>query len=130
MFQRTSYVDNIHVKSISYSSIFQIGDSHYIYQLSRAIAVQREAEIYYDNEGEFSNYRVFTQPIHFEPIDEPISIQQHQLHPIIKVNNMNITGLSSSSMLNIGSSKHLSLEARVKHIRQIFPKENEHNSNS
>ena len=29
--------------------------------------------------------------------------------------------MSSSSLLHVGNSKHVSMEARVKHIRQLLP---------
>ncbi|WML32114.1 spore germination protein GerPE [Neobacillus sp. OS1-32] len=121
MLGRTSVVDKAKVFIVSYSSIFQIGDSHYIYKLSRALAVQREAEIFLGDEGNFAAFQTFTRPISPPPIDESISIAHHHLSPIIKVNNINIIGISSASMLNIGNSHHVAMEARIKHIRQLLP---------
>lgn len=126
MLQRTSCVDNIKVEIISFSSLLQLGDSCIINGLSRAIAVQREAEIAYGNEGDFSSYRVFSEPIPFQPLDEPISIVRHNPIPMIKVNKIGIIGMSSASMLHVGNSKTVSMEVRVKHIRQLLPESNEH----
>jgi spore germination protein PE len=122
MLQRLSYVDHVNVKIVSFASILQIGDSQIINKLSKALAVQREAEVFYENEGNLSEYRVFNEPISFLPINESISFVRQNINPIIKVNHIDITGISSSSMLNIGSSRHISMEARVKHIRQLQPR--------
>ncbi|WP_462408937.1 spore germination protein GerPE [Neobacillus sp. Marseille-QA0830] len=120
MLQRTSCVDHIQVKLVSFSSTFQIGDSWFINQFSRAIALQREAELFFGSEVNFSNYRVFTDPIPFEPIDEQVTFIRHNTPPLIKVGNIDITGVSSSSLLHVGNSGHIYSEARVKHIRQLL----------
>jgi spore germination protein PE len=85
---------------------------------SRALAVQREAEEFYGNEGNFSSYTVFTKPIPLPPITEEISIITHNDNPIIKVNKIDIIGISSSSILHVGNTRNVSMEVRVKHIRQ------------
>ena len=72
MIQRTACVDKIKIDSVSFSSILQIGDSEEIRALSRAIAVQREAEIFFDNEGNFASYPVFSEAIPIQPINESI----------------------------------------------------------
>jgi spore germination protein PE len=125
MFHRTSCVDQIYVNTISFSSFLQIGDSSIINGFSRALAVQRETDTFYSNEGNFSAYRVFSKPIPFTPVHEPFSYQTFNDHPIIKVGKIDVLGISSSSLLHVGNSKHISMEARVKHIRQLLPRENE-----
>lgn len=122
MLQRTSYIDNMNIKVVSYSSILQVGDSCIINALSRALAVQREVETDYGNEGNYAAYKVFSEPIPFTPINEPISFRSHNLNPIIKVNKLNVIGFSSASVLHVGSSQNISMETRVKHIRQLLPR--------
>jgi spore germination protein PE len=85
------------------------------------LAVQRETELFYGNEGNLYNYRVFMEPIPFLPITEPFTYFRQNPNPLIKVNEINIIGMSSSSLLHVGNSKHVSMEARVKHIRQLLP---------
>jgi spore germination protein PE len=121
MQQRTSCVDTINIKTVSFASTVQLGDSCIINGLSRALAVQRETELFYGNEGNLSNYRVFREPIPFLPITEPFTYFRQNPNPLIKVNEINIIGMSSSSLLHVGNSKHVSMEARVKHIRQLLP---------
>jgi spore germination protein PE len=125
MLQRTSCVDSIRVNIVSFASILQIGDSCLINGLSRALAVQREAEIFYGYEGSFSAYPVFSEPIPFQPIYEPFSFFPHNENPLIKVKKIEIIGISSSSVLHVGNSRNVSMEARIKHIRQLLPERHE-----
>jgi spore germination protein PE len=125
MFQRTSIVDAIKVRSVSIASTIQLGDSRIINGFSRALAVQREAEVFFGKEGNFSSYPVFSDPIPFQPLTESLAYSTHHFNPSIKVQNIDITGVSSSSLLHVGNSEHISLEARVKHIRQLLPTEEE-----
>lgn len=121
MLQRTSCVDTIDIKIVSFSSTVQLGDSCIINGLSRALALQRETELFYGNEGNLSPYRVFSEPIPFLPITEPFTYSRHNPNPLIKVNKIDIIGISSSSLLHVGNSGHVSMESRVKHIRQLLP---------
>lgn len=125
MLQRTSCVDNINIKVVSFASLLQLGDSKVINSFSRALAIQREAESFLGNEGNFANYSVFSEPIPLPPIREEFSYHAHHLNPIIKVKNIHVTGVSSASILHVGSSRHVSMEVRVKHIRQLLPRKNE-----
>lgn len=121
MLQRTSCIDTINVKTVSFASTVQLGDSCIINGLSRALAVQRENEVFYGNEGNLSSYRVYSEPIPFLPINEPFSYTRHNPNPLIKVSKIDIIGISSSSLLHVGNSRHVSMEARIKHIRQLLP---------
>jgi spore germination protein PE len=121
MLRRISNVDRFEVMIVSFSSIIQVGDSRIVNAFSRAMAIQRETEFFYGNEGNFPSYSVFKRPIPFQPITEPISVQTYNMSPVIKVKNIDIIGISSSSILHIGSSCNVSMEARVKHIRQLEP---------
>lgn len=113
------------VNSASFSSTIQLGDSRIINGSSRALAVQREADVFFGNEGNFSAYSVFTEPIPFQPMPENMKMSIQNLNPLIKVNQISILAMSSAAILQIGNSENVSLEARIKHIRQLFHKENE-----
>ncbi|WP_066252030.1 spore germination protein GerPE [Neobacillus drentensis] len=121
MLQRTSCVDNINIKIVSFASTVQLGDSCIINGLSTALAVQREIEVFYGNEGNLSSYRIFSEPIPFLPITEPFTYSRQNPNPLIKVNKIDIIGISSSSLLHVGNSRNVSMEARIKHIRQLQP---------
>lgn len=119
MLQRTSVVDHIKLSLLSFSSTFEIGDANYFQAFSRALAVQRQRKLFYGDEGHFENYAVFSEPISFMPISEELTIHFENIKPIIKVDNIKITAVSSASLLQIGSCRHLFSETRIKHIRQI-----------
>lgn len=123
MLQRTSNVDQLKIESILLSSIIEIGDANYIQGFSRALAIQRQAEIFFGNEGNFDQFPVFTAPLSFQPIEDKFSMYIEQLHPVIKVNTIDVIGVSASSVIHIGSSKQISMESRLKHVRQLLPKE-------
>jgi len=123
MFQRTSVVNNINVKTGIFSSILEIGDSHLIQGFSRALAVQREAEIYFGDEGKFEQYSTFLEPIPQLSINENIIMNKQNLNPFIKIINMDILAISTSSIVHIGNTCHVSLENRTKHFRQLLPSE-------
>lgn len=125
MLQRITCVDHIKIDSVSFSSIFQIGDSEQIQAISRAMAVQREAEIFFDNEGNFNAFPVFSEAIPFQPASEDnVVFATHNINPVLKVRNIDILGASSSSVVHLGNSCNIAMEARVKHIRQLLPRNN------
>lgn len=119
MLQRTASVNNVKINSLGISSIFQIGDSHRIQAFSRALAVQREAQLFFDNEGSLTPYPIFSEPIPLIPITENVKVSQQNLNPFLKVGNINIIGVSSSAVVHLGNTRHISMEARIKHIRQL-----------
>lgn len=128
MLQRTSHVENIRLKIASFSSVVQLGDSCVINSFSRALAVQRQSEIFFGNEGNFGIHRVFSELIPLPIIRENLTVRQHHLNPVIKVKNINIIGVSSASLLHVGNTQHVSTEVRIKHIRQLLPKQEEPDS--
>jgi len=125
MLTRTSSVDRMFINQVAFSSIIQLGDSCHLNGFSRALAVQREAEYFHGNEGNFPSYFIFRMPVPLPPIDEVISISRFNPTPIIKANKIHVTAVSNSSIFHVGSTKHASMEVRIKHIRQLLPRENE-----
>ncbi len=126
MLQRTAYVDNLNVKIVSFASTLQVGDAKIVNSYSRALAVHREEEIFFGNEGNFSSYPVFSEPIPLPPILENFSTATTNLNPVITVKEIDVVGISAACVLQIGNSEHVSMEARIKHIRQLLPKTEEH----
>jgi spore germination protein PE len=120
MLSRISQVQKIRITSLSNSSITQIGDSRYVSAISRALAVQREAEIFFGNEGDFSQYPIFSESIPLPPIEEEFSFQKIDFVPCIKVSHIRINGVASASIAHIGNSESVYMESRVKHIRHLL----------
>lgn len=123
MLQRTSIVNRLEANTLLFSSVIEIGDANYIQGFSRALAVQRESEIFFGNEGSFDRFPVFSKPIFFNPFEEDLTMFTEQLHPVIKVDYIDITGVSAASIIHIGSSNHVFMESRIKHIRQLLKKD-------
>lgn len=123
MLKRTAKVDSLHLDSAGISSVIQIGDSVLINCFTRAVAVQREKELFYSNEGDFKNFEIFSRSIPLTSIDEPIRIRSTAMNPFIKVGEIDVIGISASSVLHIGNTQHVYSEARIKHIRQLQPRD-------
>ncbi|MEQ2525673.1 spore germination protein GerPE [Bacillaceae bacterium CLA-AA-H227] len=117
--KRTSSVDRINVTSVTTASTLEIGDSSQIQAFSRALAVQREHELFYDNEFDFSQFDTFNEPLILDPIIDEIAFETIALNPIIKVNHIEIIGISTSSLLHVGNSRNIFMESRIKHIRHL-----------
>ena len=66
------------------ASTIQIGDSNEISGLTRALAVQRQREIFYSFEGDFSLFKIFSYPLAPPPIYEPITIHTTNVNPDYK----------------------------------------------
>nr|WP_184522709.1 spore germination protein GerPE [Bacillus benzoevorans] len=119
MQRRLSKVDSLHINSAILASVIQIGDSSFINSFSRAIAVHRQKELFFTNEEDFRMHGIFSYSLPLPPIDESISMQFTSLNPIIKVGSIDVTAMSASPVLHIGSSEHIQAEARILHIRQF-----------
>ncbi|XEC93956.1 spore germination protein GerPE [Paenibacillus tarimensis] len=116
---RTSKVRNIYMYAVSLSSTFFVGDMVEFRPVSRALAVQREEQLFYGNEGNFEAYPLFSKPIPQPVIDGHISMQITNISPYIYVDNIKIMGASAASLVQIGSSHRIDSESRIKHFRQL-----------
>lgn len=117
---RVSIVNDTYIGSISQSSIFQVGDNQVIAASSRALAVQREKAIFNINEGAFSQYSLFSQPIHQPFIYEDVTMNINNPIPYLYVNKVKITAMAASAVVQIGSNHAITTESRIKHIRQLL----------
>ena len=84
-----------------------------------SLAVQRQREVFFSNEGDFSLFKIFSYPLPLPPIDEPLTIHTTSPNPIIKVGSIDVTALSTSAFMHIGNTEHIRMETRILHIRQI-----------
>ncbi|WP_338472110.1 spore germination protein GerPE [Niallia sp. XMNu-256] len=119
MLARISKVDNVKVKSVIFGSYIQIGDSNEVNGLARVLAVQRQREVFYSNEGDFSLFNIYSYSLPLPPINEPIGIHTTSPNPIIKVGSIDVTAMSTSAFMHIGNTEHIRMESRVLHIRQL-----------
>jgi spore germination protein PE len=107
--------------SMQTSSIVFIGDNLVIDAYLKAIAVQREVANFEDEEeGNFADYRVFSQSIP-EPDPEPeIEFAVDNRESFIQVGRMNVVSMADSAVVQIGSTRLVSGEARIKQFRQLL----------
>ncbi|WP_449539399.1 spore germination protein GerPE [Ferdinandcohnia sp. Marseille-Q9671] len=117
---RISIVDYIKVNSLSFSSILEIGDSKSITPISQALAVQREVPLFFTNEGDFSEFPIFSRDLPKVKMNEVIDMKVVNQNPIIKVNTIKVTGVSSAAVMQVGSTEQIRTESKVKHIRKLL----------
>ncbi|MFT4414881.1 spore germination protein GerPE [Fredinandcohnia humi] len=122
--KRISVVDFIKLTALSFSGIFEVGDSKKITPVSQALAVQREVPLFFTNEGDFSAYPIFSRKLPRITIDETVNTKIHHLNPVIKVGTIRVNGVSSAAILHIGSTDLIRAESKVKHIRKLLDDEN------
>ncbi|WP_340083824.1 spore germination protein GerPE [Siminovitchia sp. FSL H7-0308] len=120
---RNSVVQYLDIKNLIFGSILEIGDSVHLGANANALAVQRRRQLFYADEGDLLSFSAFTKPIPLPPIYESFPIR-HKIHdsPNIRVGNVHVIAASNAAVLYIGSTNHIAMEGRVKHIRQINPR--------
>ncbi|MBU8907909.1 spore germination protein GerPE [Desertibacillus haloalkaliphilus] len=120
MLKRISKVNDIKITDVSISSVFQVGDADHLVPRSRALAVQREFEYFYGDEGNFDLFPIFTMELPHLPVSEPVNVQRRNESAFIKVNSIKITSVAASGITQIGSNRGIDADVRVKHIRQLL----------
>jgi spore germination protein PE len=117
---RTSAVDEVILNSLASSSILQTGDTEKIQCFSAALAIQRESTNFGRFDIPLNKFDIFSQPV-VVPVCPPIQIKRtFNANPFIRVGKIDILGVSSSSLLHIGSVGQMTLQSRVKHIRNFL----------
>jgi spore germination protein PE len=116
MNKRTTNVDCIEVNSLSYSSIFNIGDCKYIDPKVDAIAVQKQGGVKSDAGFTFDQYPIFKSELKFLS-GGPLNQTHTHYHKQITVPYINITAASSSSIIHLGNVDDVCAKTRTKHIR-------------
>ncbi|HZG61556.1 MAG TPA: spore germination protein GerPE [Anoxybacillus sp.] len=117
--KRLSMVQLVHNELTSFSAVFQIGDSKEITSRVKVLAVQRQQELFFGNEGEVT-FPIFTNPIPRLAIDTT-SLQINKLNesPAISVRTIRVLAIAFSAVVHIGSTSTIDTEARIKHTRQL-----------
>lgn len=119
---RGSVVKTMDIKNMIFGSVVEIGDTVHLRAYTDALAVQRYKELFFGNEGNFKNYNAFNKPIPIPSLPRQLpSITKYNEYPDIKVGNIHLITISSSAIVQIGTTNHINSEARVLHIRQISP---------
>ncbi|CDQ40679.1 MULTISPECIES: spore germination protein GerPE [Virgibacillus] len=120
MNKRTADVCDIYTNSVSFSGIVAIGDTVDANLESRGIAVQKEGVRFTrEDEKYFNNYALFTQQANWIPSSKKVNKTTFHHDDSIQVNHVRTIGISSSSLMQIGSVSHINADARIKHFREL-----------
>ena len=117
---RTSMVNEVKLNSLTSASVLRSGDTEKIESYAAVIAVQRESTIFGTFDLHFKDYDLFQQKV-LVPVCPSMDVKKtFNAVPFIKVGKVDIIGVSSSSVLHIGSVNKITLQSRVKHIRNYM----------
>jgi len=114
---RTTKVNLLRVNSVAYSSILEIGDATHCQPTTNIIAVQKEGGIESDEGYEFDKYSLFTRTKTPFPPKPTVQKRTYNHKKSLHVDAINITGITSSGVVQLGNLKNVQSEARIKHVR-------------
>ncbi|MCD7034897.1 spore germination protein GerPE [Metabacillus sp. GX 13764] len=118
--RRLSVVKTAYVNVVGIASVFNIGDSSKITPRTRVFAVQREAEIFFDGEGDLNQFEIFSLPLPVPVRSEFVRTCIINENAAINAQYVKILGVSTASIFHIGSTNFIDAEARIKHTRQLL----------
>lgn len=116
--KRMVYVNEIDVISTLIASGLLIGDVYSIQPSSNAVAVQAEGPERLDEIIDFDQFDIFSREPSFflQPVN--LNAFSYSTKPI-NVNTVDITSISTSSVVQIGGVDHVHSRSRIKHIRRL-----------
>ena len=85
----------------------------------------RDTEIWIRNEGDLINFHIFNRPTIFPALYEPLIVKTNNVKGKIEVGKVDVLGVASSSLIQIGSNNKMKSETRLKHIRHLTIPPNE-----
>lgn len=118
MYRRISIVQSTKVIGIREAATFHIGDSIGYDPKFRGFSLNRITTSFQGNEGDFSE-STFYEPIPKPVMTENVRMNKYDEFPFIRVGMVKIIGIANSSVYQIGSTKIINAEARVRHVRQF-----------
>jgi spore germination protein PE len=118
--KRTSVVQDMFVSSVQFASTVFVGDNLVVDPRTRAIAVQRERADFLGDEGDFDKYPLFRRPIPQPGLNTTVNLSIVNESPYISVSRVKAVSLSTSAVLQIGSTAIIDAESRIKQFRQLL----------
>ena len=118
---RTAIVGDVIVRSLLLSSVVDVGEIGSMFPASQVFAVQRERSVYLGNEGNLEQFPIFRQSFARIQSTEGVELDIRNRIPVIRVRSVDIYGISTSSVLQIGNVGVVDATNRTKHIRQLLP---------
>jgi spore germination protein PE len=125
LYKRTSLVNGVGVSSFAESSICQVGDSNEIIAYDAVFALQKRLGSFSGNEGAVEHDTLSKKEMPFPAYPTEVNMAVFHEVPFINVNRIRVIGISSSSLLHIGSTNRVFMQAKIKHIREydILPEQ-------
>ncbi|MFD1039008.1 spore germination protein GerPE [Virgibacillus byunsanensis] len=122
MLKRTAEVKKITINSVTFSSIFNIGDTKISHPKTKEIAVQKEGATFTKEDNlYFRDYPIFNMEPNWLSKQHTASTTTAHHVNTINVQNVSIIGVSSSSIAQVGSIGKINADARIKHFRILLP---------
>ncbi|MEC0255740.1 spore germination protein GerPE [Paenibacillus lautus] len=118
--KRHSHVDHMYIINISNSSACICGESGHIDANTRALAVQRQVPVFFEDEGNYEDYSIFSRSIPTWPSQSDVELNIIQDHKKIHVGCLEIIAAASASVVQVGPNDTMDLESRVKAIRHFI----------
>ncbi|HLS09670.1 spore germination protein GerPE [Lentibacillus sp.] len=119
--KRTALTEKISLNGLTYSAVFNIGDTKMSNPQSRGIAVQKEGASFQGDDGVFfDKYELFHQKANWPK--PAVSMHKNTCHhnDTIRVNRVDMTGVSQAGVFQVGSIDQVFSEARIKHMRKYL----------
>ncbi|GIO25718.1 spore germination protein GerPE [Ornithinibacillus bavariensis] len=124
MLHRLVQIKEVDLNTMTFSGIFNIGDTVNFSPRSKAIAVQREGNVWNTSyDVHFHYYPIFQLPAKW--IEKPIPVVSKNNHHdgIISVNCVSIQAVTQAAGIQFGGIDYINAESRIKHIRIIKQEE-------
>ena len=118
--KRASLVGSVHIITVLYSSTMISGMTGIIKADTRGIAVQRKVPVFFEDEGNFEDYPIFSRDIPQWSRISDTEVKRINEIPVIRVGSVEVLSLTTSSAIHVGPNCELDLESRIKAIRHFI----------
>lgn len=116
---RLIQLDVIKITNVGNGSSSICGDTGTIKADTNALAVQRELPYFLHEEGDYADYKIFSQPIPRLDTDSQVNLDIDNFASSIYIANIKILAVSSASTFQIGCNDSIELISKTKAIRQF-----------
>jgi spore germination protein PE len=117
---RTSIVKSFYANNITSASTLIVGDCGAIKTRTKVLALQRQVAVFFEDEGDFSDFPFFSKEIQKPVVNEKLVMITENVSPLIKVGNIRVIAVAAASGVVIGSVIAVDSEARLKHFRNFI----------
>lgn len=120
MGKRIVSVKDADINSVTFSAIFNIGDTKIATPTSKALAIQQpRAEFDATEDQSFADFSIFSRQAVWTPRTVFINKRTFNHYNSINVNRVSVTGVSQSAIFQIGSLTKVTADSRIKHERLL-----------